>query len=139
MPEEATLLTLLGETPSRAGRLIQATRQGIGYATTQRILKNYRLDMEEAATILGTSQRTLARRARNRQALTPVESDRLVRFLRIAARAEEVLEDSEGARRWLKSPNRALGGETPLSLLDTDAGAEQVNEVLARIDHSVYS
>lgn len=139
MPEEAVLLNLLGEKPPLEGGLVAATRQGIRYAAARRILERYHLDMEEAAVILGTSQRTLARRAQRRQALSPVESDRLVRFLRIAARAEDVLEDRERASRWLKSPNRALGGQTPMSLLDTDAGAEQVDEVLTRIDYGVYS
>jgi uncharacterized protein (DUF2384 family) len=33
---------------------------------------------------------------------------------------------------WLKTPNVALEGETPLARLDTDAGTSQVVELLER-------
>ena len=64
MPEEAILLNLLGEKPPLEGGLVAATRQGIRYAAARRILERYHLDMEETAVILGTSQRTLARRVK---------------------------------------------------------------------------
>ncbi|MUL38989.1 antitoxin Xre/MbcA/ParS toxin-binding domain-containing protein [Gloeocapsopsis dulcis] len=60
-------------------------------------------------------------------------------YARITARAEEVFEDEQVAKNWLKRPNQALGGETPLGLLDTETGAEQVNQVLTRIEYGVYS
>lgn len=33
----------------------------------------------------------------------------------------------------------ALGGEVPLNLLDTEAGVEQVDDILTRIEYGVYS
>lgn len=64
------------------------------------------------------------------------ESDRL---LSIAARAAEVLGSEEKASRWLHSPNRALDGRRPLDIVDTDLGAREVEAVLGRIEHGVYS
>jgi uncharacterized protein (DUF2384 family) len=43
------------------------------------------------------------------------------------------------ARLWLLAPNRALGGEVPLHMLDTDIGARQVEEVLLRLSYGVFS
>jgi uncharacterized protein (DUF2384 family) len=43
------------------------------------------------------------------------------------------------ARLWLLAPNRALGGEVPLQMLDTDIGARQVEEVLLRLSYGVFS
>jgi putative toxin-antitoxin system antitoxin component (TIGR02293 family) len=43
------------------------------------------------------------------------------------------------AEGWFNRPNRALGGEKPLDLLDTNAGVEQVVDLLNRIDYGVYS
>ncbi|MGH9845548.1 MAG: antitoxin Xre/MbcA/ParS toxin-binding domain-containing protein [Blastocatellia bacterium] len=43
------------------------------------------------------------------------------------------------ASLWLQEPNRALGLQTPLSLLDTDEGARRVEDVLIRIEHGVFS
>ena len=57
---------------------------------------------------------------------------------RVAAQATETLGDDSG-KRWLHTPNQALGGQRPLDLLDTDLGSRQVEEVLGRIEHGVYS
>jgi putative toxin-antitoxin system antitoxin component (TIGR02293 family) len=47
--------------------------------------------------------------------------------------------EEEKAGEWLRTPNRALGGERPLDLLDTDVGAREVEDVLGRIAYGVYS
>ena len=84
------------------------------------------------------SARTLQRKRTNRLALSADESDRLARLARLLVRAEEALGDVEKSRRWLSSPNRSLGGQRPLTLLDSDAGALAVERVLGRIEHGVY-
>mgnify|MGYP001063279924 CR=1 FL=1 len=43
----------------------------------------------------------------------------------------------EKAARWLTSENRALGGRTPISELDTDLGAEEVEAALQRLSHGI--
>ena len=62
-----------------------------------------------------------------------------MRLVRVAARAEHVLGDRPTALDWLSSPNRALGGEKPIGLLDTDLGADQVLQALGRIEFGVYA
>jgi putative toxin-antitoxin system antitoxin component (TIGR02293 family) len=49
------------------------------------------------------------------------------------------LGDDETARRWLRRPNRALGGRTPLESLDTELGARLVENVLGRIAYGGVS
>lgn len=71
--------------------------------------------------------------------LSAAESAKLLRLARGLVRAAEVFEDAGAAIDWLKSRNQALGGATPLSLLDTDAGAEDVMDLLGRIEHGVHS
>jgi putative toxin-antitoxin system antitoxin component (TIGR02293 family) len=66
----------------------------------------------------------------------PPDSPRLGRITTLAV---EVLGDAERATRWLQRPNRALGGAIPLALLDTDLGAQQVEHLLGRIEHGVFS
>ena len=67
------------------------------------------------------------------------ESAKLVRLARVVERAKNVFEDVEAALDWLKSANAALSGATPLSLLDTDIGAESVLDTLGRIEHGVFA
>jgi putative toxin-antitoxin system antitoxin component (TIGR02293 family) len=93
------------------------------------------------ATVYGVvgQVRTLQRKRAKSKRLSPAESDRLARLARILVRAEQALGDEEKAHRWLSKANRALGGQSPLTLLDSDAGALVVERVLGRIEHGVYS
>lgn len=112
-------------------------RQGFQVQSALRVARFYEASDKELSVMLGTSERTLSRRKRG-SALPPGESDRLYRLARVAARAQEVFESDETARRWLRRPNRALGGAIPFDLLDTEPGAQQVLEALDRIDHGIY-
>ena len=71
--------------------------------------------------------------------LSPEESAKFLRFARVVERAGEVFEDSAAALAWLRTDNAALGGVTPLSLLDTDIGADSVLDTLGRIEHGVFA
>jgi putative toxin-antitoxin system antitoxin component (TIGR02293 family) len=88
--------------------------------------------------MLSMPERTMARRQKQAR-LTADESDRLIRVARVMANAKRVLGSRDKAAHWLRTANRALDGAAPLSLLDTDIGAEQVSEILGRIEHGIYS
>jgi putative toxin-antitoxin system antitoxin component (TIGR02293 family) len=96
------------------------------------------LSLDETAERLGLARRTLARR-KTLRTLDANESERVVRLADALAHAIDVLGSREKARRWLGEPNRALGGASPMSLLDTGLGAQAVDELLVRIDHGVFS
>lgn len=82
------------------------------------------------------SSRTLQRKTGGRKAsLKPAESDRLARLTRLIVRAEQAIGNPER----LMKPNRVLGGEVPFTLLDSDAGASAVEQVLGRIEYGLYS
>jgi putative toxin-antitoxin system antitoxin component (TIGR02293 family) len=84
-------------------------------------------------------KRTLARRASAGELLTVEESDRALRLARLSAEAARVFAEPDKARRWLRKPNRALNGQTPLSLARTESGAHLVEELLLQIDHGVFA
>ncbi|MGA2539248.1 MAG: antitoxin Xre/MbcA/ParS toxin-binding domain-containing protein [Terracidiphilus sp.] len=88
---------------------------------------------------IGIPQRTLTRRITQHSRLTPAESDRTVRLAQVFATASETLGSGDKAASWLKTPNRALRGGRPLDQLDTDPGVREVEDVLGRIAHGVYS
>lgn len=64
------------------------------------------------------------------------QPERVSHLLKLAS---EVLGSEEAASHWMSSPNRALGGVVPLSLCGTDEGSEEVEAVLRRIEHGVFS
>jgi len=83
------------------------------------------------------ARRTFKRRQDSAQPLDPAESDRLVRLVRLVAAAEETFGDPQKALTWLGRENRALDGQPPLSLADTDLGARSVETLLGRIGHGI--
>jgi putative toxin-antitoxin system antitoxin component (TIGR02293 family) len=83
------------------------------------------------------ARRTFKRRQDAAQPLDPAESDRLLRLVGLVAAAEETFGDSIKAFAWLGRENRALDGQTPLSLADTDLGARSVETLLGRIGHGL--
>ena len=67
------------------------------------------------------------------------ESAKLKRRARVLRRARKTFGDLDAALDWLDSPNSALSGAAPGSLLDTDIGAESVMDTLGRIEHGVFA
>jgi putative toxin-antitoxin system antitoxin component (TIGR02293 family) len=117
-------------------------REGLPYRAVlalARAIEDDGVKQEALSAALGLPTTRTLRRRKNPNRLDPGESDRLVRTARIVAWAIEVFGSREKAGAWLDRPNRALGGEKPLSLLDTEIGAEQIENVLGRMEHGVYS
>ena len=118
--------------------LQKALRQGFPYAAFDSCLAAIDLTSRDLAALLGVAARTLARRKKSKQ-LSPTESDRLYRVARTAILATLVLGSLENARAWLHQENQALGGDSPVSQLDTEIGERQVEELLTRINYGVFS
>lgn len=113
-------------------------REGLPYRSFESLRERLRLSAPETATVLHMPARTLARRRQARK-LDPDESDRLYRIARVAGRAVSVFGAEDKAATWLRRPNRALNGEPPIHLLDTDIGAQQVDDILGRIEHGIVA
>jgi putative toxin-antitoxin system antitoxin component (TIGR02293 family) len=57
----------------------------------------------------------------------------------LMAHARETFGDGQKAKSWLATPNRALGNRRPIDLIGSEQGCQQVDEILGRIDHGIYS
>lgn len=140
----ATLEALLGgrsvlqAKPRTTLDWVSVIRRGISSAAVDSLAKTIRVTQSELAVALGIPERTLARRKKEGR-LNSEESAKVVRLARVVERAKEVFEDPDAALDWLKAPNAALSRQTPLSLLDTDIGAESVMDTLGRIAHGVFA
>jgi putative toxin-antitoxin system antitoxin component (TIGR02293 family) len=127
-----------GRTVPTATELRERIKRGLPYRSLESVRERLRLSVSEAAAVLHMPPRTLARR-RQRRRLDADESDRLYRIARVAAQAYGVFGEEAKAATWLARPNRALNGEVPIRLLDTDVGARQVEDILGRIEYGVVS
>ena len=141
----------LGQPVRRTLDFDSLIRKGIPFRVISHIKKELNLADEVIARIVGVSPRTVARRRKRGEGsgkagstaridrLSPVESDRIYRFARIVALAEDVFEGKAEALEWLNSRQHGLGGAVPFEMLQTDAGTREVEELLIRIDHGVIS
>lgn len=129
---------VLRERQATYAAMIARARAGLPYAALEAIATRFAIPQDLLVLILHLPPRTLARRKKSGR-LGADESDRLLRLARVVAKAAEVLGSDERAGAWLHGPVLALGGVRPLDLLDTDLGAQQVEQVLGRIEHGVYS
>ena len=118
--------------------LREAIREGFRPAVVEELMRTSGLTLKELAGALDLSPRSLQRRRAGGR-LARYESDRLYRLARIVAVANECLGDRERALRWLKRPNRALGGIAPVAAIDTELGARQVENILGRIAYGGIS
>ncbi len=130
---------VLGRSIKSFAELADLIRKGLPSGSL--IVLGEKLELKNAALseTLGIPQRTLTRRMSRHSRLTVAESDRTVRLARVYATAVEMIGNAGKAAEWLRTPNRALGGQIPIDQLDTDLGAREVENILGRIAYGVYS
>ena len=98
------------------------------------------LTVEALSEKVGISIATLSRRRRGSKVLDPEHGDRIMRFARLYRLAVDLYDgDAAAARSWLSKPARALGGRPPIDFADTEAGAHEVETLIGRLEHGVYT
>lgn len=129
---------VLGRALSSEREMREAIKEGFPPRVVEQLMRASGLTLKELATALDLSPRSLQRRRRTGR-LARYESDRLYRLARIVALADDFLGNHDRAIHWLKRPNRALGGISPVAALDTELGARQVENILGRIAYGGIS
>jgi len=126
--------------PVRAGEAAARVKAGLPVAELDALRDLLGLTMENLAGRIGISIATLSRRRQRGQRLDPGHGDRVLRLARLFHLATQLFDgDEDTARAWLSKPARAFDGETPLDHADTEAGAREVEQLLGRLEHSVYT
>jgi len=135
----AARINSLGLPATNPESLIRQVERGFAFATLQNLQSRSGIAIAEIAAILGIPERTLARR-RAAGKLTWDESDRLLRISMIFERAVELFEgDVAAATAWLTGGRSALHGQTPLAYSRTEVGAREVEHLIGRLEHGVFS
>jgi putative toxin-antitoxin system antitoxin component (TIGR02293 family) len=80
---------------------------------------------------------TVTRKLAARDRLSSGESDRVSRVILVHAHAADVFESRDVAAQWMQKPHAELGGESPVAMLDTQAGYDAVQRILQRIEFGV--
>jgi putative toxin-antitoxin system antitoxin component (TIGR02293 family) len=118
--------------------LIEALREGLPVSTFETLQQRLGWSRAALAEALCLPERTLMRRYRQGH-FSLEESQRLLRLARIVARGEELFSRSHRLGEWLREPVRGLGGKRPIDYLDTDIGAEEVEDLIMRLLHGIIT
>src|ERR1043166_31700 len=118
--------------------LIQRIQKGLRFSELKTLQDTIGLPFEQLAAKLCISRSTLQRRKAAGR-LSPDESDKVIRFSRLLRHATRVFGDVERGRAWLKHPQVGLSGAVPLDYASTETGAREVENLLGRIEYSVYT
>jgi putative toxin-antitoxin system antitoxin component (TIGR02293 family) len=119
--------------------IIRDMREGTRASVISVLAQRFGISQNGLFEILRLPHSTMKNRISKNKMLTSSEQDRMYRADRVWSRAVAVLEDENSARSWINRNNRSLGGEAPLSLLDTEVGYELVLDTLGRIENGVVS
>jgi putative toxin-antitoxin system antitoxin component (TIGR02293 family) len=119
--------------------LIAAVEKGFSWKTFERFVKNLGLPAEQVGDVIGIPRRTLARRKVEGR-LKADESDRLLRLARVFGSALDLFHGNRhSAMLFLTDVNIALGGVAPIDFARTQLGAEEVENLVGRIQYGIFS
>lgn len=130
--------TSIGVRTKDLNDLIGKLKQGLPVGAFDRLRDRLDVPDKMLASTVNIAYRTLSRRKKEGRLKTD-ESERVLRIARLYEKALDVLEDEKLARQWFRLPAKALGGKTPLQYADTEPGAEEVNDLLGRMEYGVFS
>src|SRR5476649_1235875 len=119
--------------------VIEDMRRGTPSSVIPIMASRFGMSQDGLFDVLRLPRSTMKSRISKNESLSGSEQDRIYRADRVWLRAMEVLEDEDAARAWIRRSNRSLGGEAPLSLLDTEVGYELVLDTLGRIEYGIVS
>lgn len=120
------------------GMLVEIRPHSVPWSSIGHMSVKLGVSASELLAVIGMAERTALRRQKEGY-LKPDEADRLLRVGRVFEEASRVLGSGTKAAQWLGTPSIVLFESKPLSLLDSDAGAQAVIEELTRIDFGDFA
>ena len=138
----ASFYSLLGGAKSAKSSsdfdIINLARQGFPKKSLLALAKKISLNIQELASILHISERTLQRYEDD--AIIKTEyAEKAVELARLYTRGEEVFGAMDKFKLWVKTPSLVFNGEAPVTILDTSAGFDMVFKELGRIEHGIFA
>lgn len=129
----------LGLTTLSTDDLIQAVERGFAFRSLETFSAETGFAPAEVASLVGIPERTLARRKSSGR-LSPDESERLLRVSSIFERAVALFEGNvDETLDWLTQPKKALGDKVPLDYSRSELGAREVENLIGRLEHGVFT
>lgn len=117
---------------------MHVVREGVSKKDLEILKLKANMDYTSMAKVLSVTRATLINK-KGSERFNASLSERIVSLADLYSFGFEVFEDETLFNQWMQNPNRALGGEIPLDVIDNQFGREEVKNVIGRISYGVYS
>ena len=116
---------------------VRMIRAGLHADAIEQLSNELNVPVSQLLSSLKICRRIVNRRKADGETLSPEITEKIVRAKRIYLKAFEVMKEEDSARDWLNREDFYLDGESPLSMLDTAAGANAVMNLLNAIEEGI--
>ncbi|TDO19329.1 type II RES/Xre toxin-antitoxin system antitoxin [Pedobacter duraquae] len=119
--------------------LILLSKTGLSKASAESVISFTGMTKKNfVEDILNISIKTYQRK-QDDEKLGKITSSLVIEIAKALQHSYKVFNDKEKVQRWLSKPNKALHGESPLSLFSTPTGISMVQDILTRIEEGAHS
>ena len=127
---------------------ISIIRQGIPANEAKRMMADLSIGQGATLKALNLSAATVNKKAKQNQALSADESERVLGVAKLVGQLQAMIEDSGDPGEfdaaawisgWLVAPLPAFGGARPVDLMDTMEGQTLVSTALAQVQSGAYA
>jgi putative toxin-antitoxin system antitoxin component (TIGR02293 family) len=115
------------------GDQIEEIRAGIAASHLRGLAETLDVPQTAVFRLVGLSPSVARRCISLNKKLNPSASERLLMIGAIESRAVSVFGSTDLAHTWLRTRNISLGNVSPLSLLDTEPGVQEISRILNAI------
>ncbi len=131
--------TVTGVRVGGRAEMLVKVKKGLAFKAIEKLEKALHSTRKEMAVVLSIPVSTMTRR-KQEGLLRVDESDRVVRVAQLFDAAVAMMyDDTQAALAWLRTPLEILGNEAPLEHAATELGARDVEDLIGRIRHGVFS
>jgi putative toxin-antitoxin system antitoxin component (TIGR02293 family) len=117
---------------------IDAIKEGVSKEELENLKNGAELDYDTLAKLLNVAKATLHSK-KGKAKFDQYISERIFLIADLYSYGYEVFGNRQKFNSWMKTENAALAGITPLNLVDTLYGVEEVKHLIGRIAYGVYS
>ena len=117
---------------------IDAIKEGVSKEELENLKNGAELDYDTLAKLLNVTKATLHSK-KGKAKFDQYISERIFLIADLYSYGYEVFGNRQKFNSWMKTENVALAGSTPLSMVDTLYGIEEVKHLIGRIAYGVYS
>lgn len=129
---------LFGSIQDSPAAMMRHIREGLPAESFVQAAEKLGVSQEMLATKLGLVARTLNRKRKAHETLSPHESERILRVVRVWNLARTLFRNEDAIAEWLLRPSASLDHAAPLDLLDTDIGTAEVEGLITGLAYGNF-